>query len=216
MEELISISGRTIVMFVAVLLFFRLTGKKDVGEVSVLDIIITIMVAELAVILIEDTKMPLIRGLTPIALLILLSRVFSYLQVKNQRFRDVVDGKPVLLIRDGVFIEENLLKQNYNIDDIMMQLRDKDIADIQEVDWALLESSGSLSVFKKNDHSPLSLPLIMDGILQHRHLDILDIPEEEVHQALREEGIHDIRHVFYCSRFQGNFFIQKKNRETTD
>ncbi|MDP5266463.1 DUF421 domain-containing protein [Shouchella clausii] len=149
MEELVSISGRTIVMFVAVLLFFRLTGKKDVGEVSVLDIIITIMVAELAVILIEDTKMPLIRGLTPIALLILLSRVFSYLQVKNQRFRDVVDGKPVLLIRDGVFIEENLLKQNYNIDDIMMQLRDKDIADIQEVDWALLESSGSLSVFKK-------------------------------------------------------------------
>lgn len=203
-------------MFVAVLLFFRLTGKKDVGEVSVLDIIITIMVAELAVILIEDTKMPLIRGLTPIALLILLSRVFSYLQVKNQRFRDVVDGKPVLLIRDGVFIEENLLKQNYNIDDIMMQLRDKDIADIQEVDWALLESSGSLSVFKKNDDSPLSLPLIMDGILQHKHLDILDIPEEEVHQALRKEGIHDIRNVFYCSRFQGDFFIQKKNSATTD
>lgn len=203
-------------MFVAVLLFFRLTGKKDVGEVSVLDIIITIMVAELAVILIEDTKMPLIRGLTPIALLILLSRVFSYVQVKNQRFRDVVDGKPVLLIRDGVFIEENLLKQNYNIDDIMMQLRDKDIADIQEVDWALLESSGSLSVFKKDDNSPLSLPLIMDGILQHKHLDILDIPEEEVHQALRKEGIHDIRHVFYCSRFQGNFFIQKKNSANTD
>lgn len=203
-------------MFVAVLLFFRLTGKRDVGEVSVLDIIITIMVAELAVILIEDTKMPLIRGLTPIALLILLSRVFSYLQVKNQRFRDVVDGKPVLLIRDGVFIEENLFKQNYNIDDIMMQLRDKDIADIQEVDWALLESSGSLSVFKKNDDSPLSLPLIMDGILQHKHLDILDIPEEEVHQALREEGIHDIRNVFYCSRFRGNFFIQKKNSASTD
>lgn len=198
-------------MFFAVLLFFRLTGKKDLGEVSVLDVIVTLMIAELAVVLIDDPELPLYRGLAPIALLILLQRIFSYIQVKSQKFRDLVDGEPVILIRNGELLQENIRKQNYNIDDIMLQLRDKTIADIQEVDWALLEPSGTLSIFTKSDKKPLSLPLIMDGIIQHDHLQILGYSVEWLETELQKQGIADSSRVFYCSYVNEKFMIQKKN-----
>lgn len=211
MEEMLSVLFRTVVMFLAVLLFFRLTGKKDLGEVSVLDVIVTLIIAELAVILIDDPEMPLYRGLAPIGLLILLQRIFAYIQVKNQKFRDLVDGEPVFLIRDGELLQENIRKQNYNIDDIMLQLRDKNIADIQEVDWALLEASGTLSIFTKRDNKPLSLPLIMDGIIQHDHLHILGYTSEWLETELQKHGIADSSRVFYCSYVNGEFMTQKKN-----
>ncbi|WP_239586897.1 DUF421 domain-containing protein [Shouchella xiaoxiensis] len=205
-----SILFRTIIMFLAVLIFFRLTGKKDLGEVSVLDVIVTLMIAELAVVLIDDPELPLYRGLAPIALLIVLQRLFSYIQIKNQTFRDLVDGEPVILIKDGVLQQENLKKQNYTIDDIMLQLRDKNIADIQEVEWAMLEASGTLSIFKKSEQTPLTLPLIMDGSIQRDHLQILSYSEEWLLQKLSEQGITDPSRVFYCSYFNGKFSVQKK------
>ncbi|WP_078393118.1 DUF421 domain-containing protein [Shouchella patagoniensis] len=210
MEPLFLILFRTVIMFFAVLLFFRLTGKKDLGEVSVLDVIVTLMIAELAVVLIDDPELPLYRGLAPIALLILLQRIFSYIQVKSQKFRDLVDGEPVILIRNGELLQENIRKQNYNIDDIMLQLRDKTIADIQEVDWALLEPSGTLSIFTKSDNKPFSLPLIMDGIIQHDHLQILGYSVEWLKTELQKQGIADSSRVFYCSYVNDQFMIQKK------
>ncbi|MBG9785273.1 DUF421 domain-containing protein [Bacillus sp. C1-1] len=210
LDQLLSILIRTVIMFIAVLIFFRLTGKKELGEVSVLDVIITLMIAELAVVLIDDPELPLYRGLAPIALLILLQRIFTYLQVKNQKFRDLVDGEPVIIIKDGQFLQKNLSDQNYNIDDIMLQLRDKNIADVQEVDWAMLEASGTLSIFKKGDNAPFTLPLIMDGVLQTDHLNILNLTEEWVHEQLNKKGIVAVEHVFYCSYFNNTFAVQKK------
>ncbi len=207
-----SILFRTIIMFLAVLIFFSSNWKKDLGEVSVLDVIVTLMIAELAVVLIDDPELPLYRGLAPIALLIVLQRLFSYIQIKNQTFRDLVDGEPVILIKDGVLQQENLKKQNYTIDDIMLQLRDKNIADIQEVEWAMLEASGTLSIFKKSEQTPLTLPLIMDGSIQRDHLQILSYSEEWLLQKLSEQGITDPSRVFFTvATLMGSSLSRKKS-----
>ncbi|WP_059105992.1 DUF421 domain-containing protein [Shouchella shacheensis] len=211
MEDLFPIIYRTGIMFVTILLFFRITGKKDLGEISVLDVIVTLMIAELSATLIDDTELPLYEGLTPIALLTSFQLLLSKIQVKSQRFRDLIDGQPTIVIKDGQFIQANMQKQGYNLDDIMLQLRDKNVPDIQEVNYAILESSGTLSVFQKNSQTSFTLPFIMDETIQHAHLQMMGKTEEWLYEELAKHGYTHEKGIFYCSYTGGQLFVQEKD-----
>lgn len=186
-------------------------GKKELGEISLLDIIVSLMIAELAVISIEDINISMIRALSPIFLLILLQVTLETFGVKSQQFRKVVEGTPVMLIDNGKLIEENLRKHEYTLDDILFQLRQAEIADISEVEYAVLERSGKLSIFKRGN-SQFTLPLILDGIIQENNIKILKRTKEWLLTELQKRGYNQIENIFYCSYMNEEFHIQKKDQ----
>ncbi|WP_339217091.1 DUF421 domain-containing protein [Ornithinibacillus sp. FSL M8-0202] len=211
MGEIVITLLRTLIVFIVLLLLFRLMGKKELGEISLLDIIVSLMIAELAVISIEDIKISMIRALSPIFLLILLQVTLETFGVKSQKFRKIVEGTPVMLIDNGKLIEENLRKHKYTLDDILFQLRQAEIADISEVEYAVLERSGKLSIFKRGN-SQFTLPLILDGIIQENNIKILKRTKEWLLTELQKRGYNQIENIFYCSYMNEEFHIQKKDQ----
>ncbi|CDQ39931.1 MULTISPECIES: DUF421 domain-containing protein [Virgibacillus] len=210
MEEIIATLFRTPLMFLIILLFFRLTGKKDVGEVSVLEIAITLMVTDLAVIIIEDTELSILNGLVPIVILIIIQYILSYVTLKNQKTRDIMDGRPSLIIENGRCNQVEMKKIGYTLDDLYTELRNNNIADISKVQFAVLESSGDLNVF--DDQTKFSLPLILDGVVQTEQVKIMGVNEMWLIQQLEQKGYTDLSSIFICSYTGGNLYIEEKQK----
>lgn len=152
--ELTAILLRTIFMYFFIFLILRLMGKREIGKLSVFDLVISIMIAEIAVIVIESTEKTLMTAVAPIVLLVLIQIGFAFLMLKNRTMRLLFDGKPSVLVQDGHLNRKEMFRQRYNLDDLMLQLRENQVSSLHEVKLAVLESTGKLSVIlKKRDES---------------------------------------------------------------
>ncbi|WP_042222066.1 DUF421 domain-containing protein [Oceanobacillus manasiensis] len=207
MEEALFILYRTPIAFIAILLFFKLTGKKDIGEISVLEIAVTLMIADLGVIVIEEQERSLFIALLPIFLLVLIQYIVSKVTLKSQKARDLIDGRPSLIIENGKCHQQNMRDNGYTVDDLYTQLRDKGIADISTVKYAMIEASGAFSVFDYD--TPFSLPVIVDGIVQEEQLDLLRVNKEWLFSQIEQRGL-TVEDVFICSYTDGEIYIEKK------
>ncbi|WP_404444017.1 DUF421 domain-containing protein [Sutcliffiella horikoshii] len=217
MEEYILIIARTIFLYVLILIIFRVMGKREIGELSVLDLVVFIMIAEMAVMAIENPKDPLIHSLLPMFLLMGIQILLAFVSLKSQRFRDLIDGKPSVIINNGKIDEEAMKKQRYNFDDLLVQLREKNVKNVADVEFAILEPSGKLSVFEKetkreeetipDEEGSMNLPLIMDGVIQEEHLKNIGKTNLWLRQQLRSLGYKDIQKISYCSYDKGALFV---------
>nr|WP_225445993.1 DUF421 domain-containing protein [Paenibacillus arenosi] len=140
---------RTILMYFAVFSVMRLMGKREIGKLSIFDLVISIMIAEIAVFGIEDAHKPIWECLVPMAVLVLIQIGLAVLAMKNRRIRCFFDGNPSFIINQGQLNREEMRKQRYNLDDLMLQLREQGIDSVQEVQFAILEPTGKLTVFLK-------------------------------------------------------------------
>jgi len=147
--ELTAILLRTIFMYFFIFMIMRMMGKREIGKLSVFDLVISIMIAEIAVIVIESTDKSMITAVAPIVLLVLIQIGIAFLSMKNRKIRMMFDGKPSVLIQDGHLNRKEMYRQRYNLDDLMLQLRENQVSDISEVEIAVLESTGKLSVIMK-------------------------------------------------------------------
>ncbi|MGM0921019.1 MAG: DUF421 domain-containing protein [Bacillota bacterium] len=210
MEEAIIIMARTIFLYVMIVIIFRLMGKREIGELSILDLVVFLMIAEMGVMAIENTDDPLIHTVIPMFLLLGIQISLAYLSLKNLKLRKLLDGKPTIIIDRGKINEHAMKTQRYNFDDLLIQLREKDINDISEVDFAILEPSGKLSVIKKehdNERQELQLPLIIDGLIQEENLFRIGKTNLWLRQQLRELGYIDLKNISLCTHNKGAFFI---------
>ncbi|MCG3419433.1 DUF421 domain-containing protein [Oceanobacillus jordanicus] len=207
MEESLFILYRTPIAFIAILLFFKLTGKKDIGEISVLEIAVTLMIADLGVIVIEEQERSLFTALLPIFLLVLIQYIVSKLTLKSQKARDVIDGRPSLIIENGKCHQQNMRDNGYTVDDLYTQLRDKGIADISTVKYAMIEASGAFSVFDYD--TPFSLPVIVDGVVQEEQLDILRVNKDWLFSQIKQRGL-TVEDIFICSYTDGELYMEEK------
>jgi uncharacterized membrane protein YcaP (DUF421 family) len=214
MEEHFIIIFRTILLYVIILIIFRLMGKREIGELSVLDLVVFIMIGELAVIAIEDTKDPLLHTIFPMISLMIVQIGLAFISLKSKRFRDFVDGNPTIIIQRGKINEIAMRKQRYNFDDLMMQLREKDIRSIADVEFAILEPSGKLSVIQKEKdqnnqvkNGDITIPLIIDGAINEENLKRIQKTNLWLRQELKKRGYDDIKKISFCSFENGNFFI---------
>ncbi len=191
---------RTVLIYFIIFAILRLMGKREIGKLSIFDLIISVMIAEIAVFVIEDPNKPFVYGLLPMLVLVAVQLALSFVQLKSQRIRSLLDGKPSILIQNGRLDIREMRRQRYSLDDLLQQLREKDVAGVSDVEFAILENSGKLSVFKKSDDpAQPPLPLVMDGIIQTEHLQKLGKSERWLKKHLEIEGIDDVRDVFYCS-----------------
>jgi uncharacterized membrane protein YcaP (DUF421 family) len=147
--ELTAILLRTIFMYFFIFLIMRMMGKREIGKLSVFDLVISIMIAEIAVIVIESTEKGMMTAIAPIVMLVLIQIGIAFLSLKNRTMRLLIDGKPSVLVQDGHLNRKEMLRQRYNLDDLMLQLRENQVSDLDEVQLAVLESTGKLSVIVK-------------------------------------------------------------------
>lgn len=209
MHDLVIIGYRTVFLYALIVLILRLMGKREVGELSVIDIVVFVIIAEVAAFALDSPDVKLINSIFPMLILLVIQFVSSFISLKNKKFRDIVDGDTTILIQDGKILEEEMRKQRYNLDDLFQQLREQQIGSVFEVAYAYLEPSGNLAVFK-NGETPPVLPLISDGDIDARHLKIYEKTEDWLLAELRKKGIEDPKQVFYCSYENDELKVQLK------
>jgi uncharacterized membrane protein YcaP (DUF421 family) len=212
--EYVTIIARTLFLYVLILVIFRLMGKREIGELSILDLVVFIMIAESAVVGIENTEKPLLHTILPMGLLMAIQIMLATASLKSKKLRELIDGKPSILIENGKINEQEMKKQRYNFDDLLTQLREKNISNLADVEFAVLEPSGKLSVFEKDNkkQSTLHLPLIIDGYVQERHLKVLDKTNLWLRQELKKLGYQNIKDISFCSYDNGVFYIDLKDK----
>ncbi|QGH35083.1 DUF421 domain-containing protein [Gracilibacillus salitolerans] len=220
-EEIFTLIFRTLFYYFVVVLIFRLMGKREVGELSLLDIVVFIMIAEIAVLTIDDLDLFFGYGLIPMGLLLIIQRLTAWISLKSPLFRSWFEGKPTIIISEGKIDEHAMRTNRFNFDDLLQQLRENGTESIKDVSYAILEPSGKLSILEKNDHASvrnkingLVLPLIVDGRIQEKALIHLDESENWLHEQLKKRGFNDVEQISFCSiDVNDEWYIDKKNEK---
>ena len=207
--EYITLIFKTIFLYILVAFIFRILGKREVGQLGTFDLVVFILIADLVAMAIEHKKF--IYYVIPIVLLILLEIIVAKLSLKNEKFRNLVDGKPTFIIKDGIINFSNMVNQRYTLDDLLLQLRQKNIKSIEEVDYAILETNGRLSVFKKEfDKSLYPMPIILDGKVQFDSLIAIKKSKRWLLNILLNKNIK-INDIFYAFCKNKELYIIKKS-----
>ena len=141
---------RTILMYGITFITMRIMGKREIGKLSIFDLVISIMIAEIAVVVLEDVNKPLTDGIVPIAVLVAIQVGLAYWGLKSRKVRLLADGKPSIIVSKGKLHRKEMSRLRYNLDDLMQQLRGKDINSLADVEFAILETSGQLTVIPKD------------------------------------------------------------------
>lgn len=218
---------RTLLVYVMVLVAIRLMGKREVGQLSVFDLVVAIMIAEIAVIPLGQMNVPLYMALISIAALVGAEIFFSFLCLKKRSLRTIIEGSPSVLIHQGKIMEQEMRKLRYNMDDLLTQLRIKDVVDLSDVEYAILETSGELSVILKSDRQPLTprdlkmdppsvflpVPLIFDGEIYHENLKSMGLDKSWLHQELLQKKELCPESILFASYHpQREFYISLKEK----
>ena len=203
---------KTLFFYFAIVIFYRFMGKREVGELSIIDLIVSILIAELAAISIEKYDSSVFLMLLPATLLVILQIVIAKISLKSDKVRSLLDGDASVIIDNGKVNFKEMIKQRYNLEDLLTQLRAKDVKSIEEVEYAILETSGKLSVFTKdaNNSGPYPLPLILDGKIQAMTLKKIRRKEKWLNELLASKKLK-LDDVFYAFYKDNQLFIIKNS-----
>ena len=210
--ELFTVLFRTLFFYFFVLIAYRIMGKREIGQLGVIDLIVSILIAELVAISIEETENPIYLTIIPIAVLVILEVLFAYISIKSRKFRTIFDGKPSLIICNGKINYKEMVKQRYSLDDLLISLRQQGIKELDMVEYAFLEPNGELSVFKYNLFklkSSYPMPLILDGKITKGALKHIHKTEAWLKSELSNKNLtyEDIFYAFYKNK---KIYIIKK------
>ncbi|MBQ7113495.1 MAG: DUF421 domain-containing protein [Clostridia bacterium] len=203
---------RVVLLYLLVFVALRLTGKRQLSDLQPFDLVITLLIAELALEPATNTGVPLFYGIVPILTLFLLQNLVAYLSLKSEGVRKIACGQSIVLISKGVVEEAALRSARYTLSDLMEQLRSKDVFSVDEVAYAILETNGELSVLLKGakqkptcellhipaGESTLPLMLIQDGQVHHGALKRAGYNETWLKKQLQKAGILSERDVFFA------------------
>ena len=216
--DLVFVILRTGFFYLFVLIILRLMGKREIGQLSIQDLVVSLLIAELAAISIENYKDSMLLTIIPIIMLLFFEIVSGYLSLKNSKFRNLIQGRPSLIINRGVINYKEMMKQRYSLDDLMIELRNNNIKNLKDVEYAVLENNGKLNIFKYSflgldNENPF--PLILDGVIQKDTLDYISKSEEWLNKYLNDNNLNkeDIFYAFYKNK---KIYIIKRNELLDD
>lgn len=216
---------RTLILYALVIVALRLMGKREIGQLQPFELVVILMISDLAVVPSENVGIPLLSGIIPILVLLSASLTLAWISLKSQTARDIICGKPSLLIERGKILEEELKKNCYNLTDLLEELRLKNVPNIADVEFAILENNGQLSVFPKSQkrstipedfqitpkYEGLPLTLILDGKLNHKNLEKSNKNLTWLENELTLQSIGNVDEVLIASLdSSGNLFAQAK------
>lgn len=200
--ELLTTVLRTLFFYFFVTFAYRIMGKREVGQLGIVDLIVSILIAELVAISIENVDKSIMLTIAPISLLVVIEVALAYLSTKSRWFRQIFTSKPSVIINHGVINYKEMIKQRYSLDDLLVSLRQASIKSIEDVEYAFLESNGKLSIFKYNlfkTDSAYPAPIIVDGVIQENTLKNIRKNKIWIKLYLRNQNIklEDIFYAFY-------------------
>lgn len=203
--------ARTVILYFLIMTGLRLMGKRQIGELEPGELVLTMMISDLATVPMQDFGIPLLAGVIPILTLLALSMLLSQLSLTSLRFRALACGTPSVLIREGILQQEAMRKNRYTLDELLEELRGQGITGVEEVKYAVLENSGHLSVLPWAKHQPpsaealgmkteedMTLPVVLvnDGRLLRRNLEARGLDGAWLRETLRKEGLTSHREAF--------------------
>lgn len=206
---------RTIITYVLVVIAIRVMGKRQVGQLEPTELVITLMISDLATIPLGHVSIPLVHGVIPILTLIVAEATLSFIELKSRKFRKFMSGTPIIIIEEGKILEKEMIKQRLNLDDLTEMLRMQGQMDISEIKYGILETSGNLSIVLKKkqvieEDNFLGLPFmfICDGKVNQKALNLYSKNEEWLKKSLKNT---DISNVLYAGVTEtGKFYFQKR------
>lgn len=202
---------RTVILYLLIMLGLRLMGKRQIGELEPGELVLTMMISDLATVPMQDFGIPLLAGIVPILTLLALSMLVSQLSLCSIRFRDLLCGTPVILIENGVLRQEAMRKNRYTLDELLEELRGQGLSKIQEVKYAILENSGHLSILPWTKQQPptvsqlgleleddVTLPVVLinDGRVLRRSLTACGKDMDWLERVLEQQGVASSGQVF--------------------
>lgn len=190
---------RTTLFYIVLLIVFKLMGKREIGQLTLLDLVVSVLMAEIAAMAVDNLNRPIHEVLLAIGLLGGLQFLSAFVTLRFKKVREIVDGKPSILIHHGIVDLNEMRKQRYTFDDLMLQLRTNNISSVFEVEYAILEANGELSAFKMKEAAYNPLPIITSGGLEKENLILIQKTEEWVEQELESQGIFSIKEVYYAA-----------------
>lgn len=221
---------RTIILYTYLILIMRVMGKRQIGELEPVDFVVSLMISELATLPMSDNRIPLIYAIVPITTLVFLQVLTSFMELKSERFRIILNGKPSIVIKDGLVNVEELRQLRYNLADLLAELRQQGFFNIMEIHYAILETDGSLSVvpytpyepptrqdLKINvEDEPIPMPVILDGVINFENLKALGKDKYWLNKKLNHNNIKSHKEVLigivYSSKHK--FYYQLKSETT--
>lgn len=215
---------RTIIIYIMVIIFIRLMGKRQIGELQPSELVITIMISEVVSIPMQDSDIPLVSAIIPAATLVALEIILSYFNLKFEKFRALVQGHSLIIIRNGVIDQKQLKRLRMTVDDLMDSLRKKDVFDINTVEYAIIETDGSLSVLLKPEHrnpsaqalgaveedTGLPCTVVIDGKVIESDFKDCGMTREKLEKILKNQKI-PLEKIFLMVADKSNFTIIERN-----
>lgn len=217
---------RTIILYGLVVVIMRLMGKRQIGELQPFELVITIMISDLASLPMQDTRIPLLHGVIPIITLLIAQIFLSELQLKSEKMRTLIDGRPSILIKNGKIETKQLRDQRMSINDLLEELRISGYLNITDIAYAILETDGQLSIIPKSDYEKVTrqdlkikakeikLPIVIisDGEISKEGLRILKQDEKWIKSKLKANNISSEKEVLVALiDSEGKFFYQLKD-----
>ncbi len=201
---------KTAILYFFAMLVIRLMGKRQAGELQPFELIIAVMIAEVAATPMDGPGVPITYGIVPVVVLLLLHNLIAFISIKSDKARGFFSGKPSIVIHKGIIRREELKKQSYNLNDLLEQLRNKNVMNIGDVHYAILETNGELSVMLKPEKRPLTpedmsmapqnpgfcYDVILDGKLKPDNLERLGFTVSQLEQILKTQNLKRVSNVF--------------------
>lgn len=219
---------RTVIAYGLIILMLRIMGKRQLGELQPSELVTTILISNLASLPIENVDLPIVTALLPILIIVSMEILLSLFSIRSQAVSNAVSGSPKVVIRDGIIDQQALAELRFSIDDLLEALRNKDVFDYREVAYGIVETNGTLNVFKrfqsreiKNEifdlkHSGADRPpitVVMDGVIQTAELEYLSLDTDKIHRILKTKNI-ELQNV-YLMQFDADGRIILIEKEET-
>ncbi len=215
---------RTAILYIVVITAMRIMGKRQIGELEPSELVVAIMISELAAVPMQEPGMPLVSGLVPIVTLISLEILISLLLLKSVRLRKLFCGTPSVLIENGRILQKELKKNRMTMDELIEDLRLQDILDLSTVQYAILETNGKLSAILYSEHRPMpagkrggadrGLPVVLinDGRTLSANLEKLGLDEKWLYSEVKGRGVSGPSEVFLLMRDEqgGVYYLPKE------
>lgn len=220
---------RTVILYLLIIVGIRLMGKRQIGQLEPSELVLSLLIADLAAVPMQDFGIPLIMGIIPILTLLCLSTILSVLTVKSIRFRALLCSRPSIVIQDGKILTGEMVKNRFTVDELMEELRVAGITDLASVKYAILETTGRISVVPKANERPVTvrdmkltakdtgMPIIVisDGRVLSKNLKLRNLSMEWLHAELLKRGVSDIRQVFLMTVDEAGhvYFAEKEGTQ---
>ncbi|MBE6665492.1 MAG: DUF421 domain-containing protein [Ruminococcaceae bacterium] len=203
---------RTILIYILLLAVMRISGKRQIGEIQISELVTTFLLSDIASYPLTNPGIPILNAVIPIFTIIPLEIIFSFLTTKCARLKKLLDGKPSIVILHGKIQKKEMERLRLSMDDLLCELRLKSIASVDDVDYAILEQNGQISVFEKNK-APLSHAVIIDGTLNTQLLKQIGKNKHWLQKILKSVNIQEYRDVFLLSvTDDGNITLIKQKQ----